>query len=72
MDNKPISIEIEETKGAFVNIINTSGLPFSVIKLIVNELNTDVNRVASAQLTRDINEYNESLKSEEGTDHDND
>ena len=55
--DKPISIVIEETKGALANIVNTSGLPISVIKLIFNELNQEVNKVADTKLSRDINEF---------------
>ena len=56
---KPVSIVIEETKGALVNVLNTSGLPISVLKLIVNELNTDVNNAAMTNLRQDIQTYNE-------------
>lgn len=56
---KPVSIVIEETKGALVNVLNTSGLPISVLKLIVNELNTDVNNAAMTNLRQDIQKYNE-------------
>lgn len=56
---KPVSIAIEETKGALVNVLNTSGLPISVLKLIVNELNTDVNNAAMTNLRQDIQKYNE-------------
>lgn len=56
---KPVSIVIEETKGALVNVLNTSGLPISVLKLIVNELNTDVNNAAMTNLRQDIQKCNE-------------
>lgn len=55
--DKPISIVIEETKGALANIVNTSGLPISVIKLIFNELNQEVNKVADTKLSQDINKF---------------
>lgn len=55
--DKPISIVIEETKGALANIVNTSGLPISVIKLIFNELNQEVNKVADTKLSQDINAF---------------
>lgn len=62
---KPVSIVIEETKGALVNVLNTSGLPISVLKLIVNELSTDVNNAAMTNLRQDIQKYNEAQEAAE-------
>lgn len=63
--DKPISIVIEETKGALANVVNTCGLPVSVVKLIFNEVNAEVNAVAIDGLKNDIKQYQSEEKSEE-------
>lgn len=59
---KPISITIEEIKSSLINVLNNSGLPISIIKLIVNDLCTDVNNAAATNLRQEIDEYNKAVE----------
>lgn len=60
--NKTVSIVIEETKGAFVNVINSSGLPLSIIKLVLDNISNQVNVAAANELKQDIKKYQEATK----------
>ena len=52
--NKPISIAIKETRQGICDVINTSGLPISVIELIVSDVYGEVQLVARKQLEQDV------------------
>lgn len=52
--NKPISVAIKETRQEICNVINASGLPISVIELIVSDVYGEVQLVARKQLEQDV------------------
>lgn len=41
-NNKPFDLMVEDLKANIYNTLNTSGLPMSVIHLVVNEVHKDV------------------------------
>lgn len=43
MENKPFDLMVEDLKANLYNTVNSSGLPMSVITLVLNEVNKDVN-----------------------------
>ena len=52
--NKPISISIKETRQGICDVINTSGLPISVIELIVSDVYGEVQLIARKQYEHDV------------------
>lgn len=52
--NKPISISIKETRRGICDVINASGLPISVIELIVSDVYGEVQLVSRKQYEQDI------------------
>lgn len=62
--DKPISIIVEDTKKSLADVLNTSGLPLSVIKMIVNTLNNEVNELAVNEYKRDLELYNKKQEEE--------
>ena len=52
--NKPMSVAIKETRQEICNVINASGLPISVIELIVSDVYGEVQLVARKQLEQDV------------------
>lgn len=52
--NKPISISIKETRRGICDVINASGLPISVIELIVSDVYGEVQLVSRKQYEQDV------------------
>ena len=52
--SKPISISIKETRQGICDVINTSGLPISVIELIMSDVYGEVQLVARKQYEQDV------------------
>lgn len=52
--NKPISVAIKETRQKICDVINASGLPISVIELIVSDVYGEVQLVARKQYEQDV------------------
>ena len=52
--NKPISISIKETRQGICDVINASGLPISVIELIVSDVYGEVQLIARKQYEHDV------------------
>ena len=52
--SKPISISIKETRQEICDVINASGLPISVIELIVSDVYGEVQLVARKQYEQDV------------------
>ena len=52
--SKPISISIKETRQEICDAINASGLPISVIELIVSDVYGEVQLVARKQYEQDV------------------
>ena len=51
---KTISMSIEETNRKLVDTINESGLPFSVIELMLKDILTQVSKVAKEETQKDM------------------
>ena len=52
--NKPISISIKETRQGICDVINASGLPISVIELIMSDVYGEVQLIARKQYEHDV------------------
>ena len=52
--SKPISIAIRETRQGICDVINASGLPISVIELIMSDVYGEVQLVARKQYEQDV------------------
>ena len=52
--NKPISISVKETRQGICDVINASGLPISVIELIVSDVYGEVQLIARKQYEHDV------------------
>lgn len=52
--NKPISISIKETRQGICDVINASGLPISVIELIVSDVYGEVQHISRKQYEHDV------------------
>lgn len=52
--NKPISISIKETRQGICDVINASGLPISVIELIVSDVYGEVQHISRKQYEQDV------------------
>lgn len=42
-NNKPFDLTVEDLKASIYNDLNTSGLPMSVLSLVIKEINKEVN-----------------------------
>ena len=52
--SKPISISIKETRQGLCDVINASGLPISVIELIMSDVYGEVQLIARKQYEHDV------------------
>lgn len=52
--NKPISVAIKETRQGICDVINASGLPISVIELIMSDVYGEVQLIARKQYEQDV------------------
>ena len=52
--SKPISISIKETRQGICDVINASGLPISIIELIMSDVYGEVQLVARKQYEQDV------------------
>lgn len=52
--SKPISISIKETRQGICDVINASGLPISVIELIMSDVYGEVQLIARKQYEHDV------------------
>ena len=57
--NKPISISIKETRQGICDVINASGLPISVIELIMSDVYGEVQLIARKQYEYDLKHQEE-------------
>lgn len=62
MNNKPVSMIINETRISLLDILNKSTLPPCVLELIAKDLYNDVKQVSEAQLKRDEETYTKAQK----------
>ena len=61
MNNKPLSMRIQETKEKLVQVINTSSLPPCITELIIKDIFNELCMLSKEQLNEDILTYNNSL-----------
>lgn len=52
--NKPISVSVKETRKKICDVINESGLPISVIELILSDVYGEVQVVSRQQYEADL------------------
>ena len=52
--SKPISVAIKETRQGICDVINASGLPISVIELIMSDVYGEVQLIARKQYEQDV------------------
>ena len=65
MNNKPISMVINETRILLTDICNKSGLPACILEPIIKDLYDEVRHVAVVQLKQDEEKYTKALKDTE-------
>ena len=58
MNQKPISMVINETRISLTDICNQSGLPAGILELIVKDLYEEIKYVSNMQLKQDTETYN--------------
>ena len=55
--DKPLSIILRDTKNSLITICNQSGLPISILDMIIQDVAKDVHTVAMQQLTKEEATY---------------
>lgn len=60
--NKPLSMVIKETKMKLANICNESGLPASILDLIVQGIYSEIHSIAEKQFADEERAYIEATK----------
>jgi len=63
--NKPMSLKIQEFQQNISNIIGESELPIFMIKYILKDLQSEIDRLTNDFAQKEINEYYQSQKTEE-------
>lgn len=63
--NKDVDIVIYETQEAIINLINGSGLPASVLKLMIGEIYNEVRYLAKDAYDKKLANINESSLSDQ-------
>ena len=59
--NKPISMMISETNDKIVQVCNESGLPMSVLELIMRSIYNEIKTISDRTLEKDKLEYMSAL-----------
>lgn len=62
MNNKPVSIILDEFRNDIANIVNNSGLHPCIIEPVFKDLYNEINILAKKQLELDKEQYEEKLK----------
>lgn len=57
MENKPMSVILNEVKGSIVNIINQSGLPIYITEMILKDIVNDVSEVSRQVREKEYQDY---------------
>lgn len=63
--NKPISIAIHDFKESLIDLINNSGIPFSIMSEIINNFQREVNEASKLEYEKAKNEYDKQQNAEE-------
>ena len=61
---KPITLQVNDTKNAIVSILNESNLHPILMEQIMNEIHTEVNNVLNQTIKKEKEEYEKSLEEE--------
>lgn len=62
IENKPISLLINETKNAFFQLCNQSNLPPSILELIIECIHNEVHEIANREFVKEKITYDNLLK----------
>lgn len=62
---KPTSLMIRDGEKDIINAINNTQLPPCIVKLILEKIENQVNKLCYEEEQRDIQEYKEELKTQE-------
>lgn len=57
MENKPMSVILNEVKGNIVNIINQSGLPIYITEMILKDIVNNVSEVSRQVREKEYQDY---------------
>lgn len=66
--DKPLSVMIKETKDSIVNVVINSGVPMSLMELIVADVYKEIKDTAQLQYHADIINYNRAKELPNSTD----
>ena len=66
--NKPLTMNIKETKMKLATVCNESGLPIAILDLIVQGLYSEIHSISEAHASEEENAYIKSLKDEKSDD----
>lgn len=61
MNQKPISMVINETRLSLVDICNKSNLPYCILESMLKDLYDEVRHLAKVQLKQDEENYNKQI-----------
>jgi hypothetical protein len=64
MANKGFNLMIDDVKRDIANAINQSGLPISIIEMIVMDIANEISTVSKNTLNRERKEYEDKLEQE--------
>ena len=64
---KPITVQVNDTKNAIISILNESNLHPILMEQIMNEIHTEVTNVLNQTIKKEKEEYEKSLKEEKAT-----
>jgi predicted flavoprotein YhiN len=57
MQNKSFDLNVSETKENLINLLNKSGLPITVMQMILNEILNAVNKQVKDQISQDKKDW---------------
>lgn len=61
---KPITLQVNDTKNAIISILNESNLHPILMEQIMNEIHTEVTNVLNHTIQKEKDEYEKSLEEE--------
>lgn len=64
--NKPLTVQIEETKQNLVNVINNSGLHPYILDNILKGLYDEMHILLTNMTKQEVDEYNKAIAEEKG------
>jgi hypothetical protein len=61
---KPFDLKVEDAKESIISAINHSGLPLSIINMILKDISLIVTNQLKVEVDKQRKEYNDSLQKE--------